>query len=111
MARTVPLAIRREHGSVQHRDRRELERDGWRTTLDYRENHVRGRDGRLRQLHVAWHAEGERLLADGRTVVIAATAMTVDRVWSRLRMEAELADLRVRHDGPAAGRAPSSGAA
>jgi hypothetical protein len=98
MARTSPLAIRlrREHGAVQHPDRRDLERDGWRTTLDYRENHVRGRDGLLRQLHVAWHAEAEQDLPDGRSVVISATASSVDRVWSRLRMEAELTDVRLR---------------
>jgi hypothetical protein len=56
MARHVAPAIRlhRAHGAAQHVDRRELEHDGWRTTLEYRENHVRARDGRLTQLQVVW---------------------------------------------------------
>jgi len=38
----------RQHGTVlQPPERRDLERAGWRTTLDYRENHVRSVDGRL----------------------------------------------------------------
>jgi hypothetical protein len=104
MARHVAPAIRlhRAHGAAQHVDRRELEHDGWRTTLEYRENHVRARDGRLTQLQVVWQAEAERRVGGERadtpaqTVVIAATASSVERVWSRLRMEAELADIRLR---------------
>ena len=86
---------RRQHGAVPHADRSELERDGWRTTLEYRENHVRGRDGRLRQLHVQWHAVAERVDEEGSLSVISAQGSTVDKAWSRLRLQAELADVRV----------------
>jgi hypothetical protein len=85
---------RRQHGAVQHTDRCELENDGWRTTLEYRENHVRGRDGRLRQLHVQWHAVAERVDDDGSLSVISAQGSTVDKAWSRLRLQAELAAVR-----------------
>jgi hypothetical protein len=105
MLRGSTPGIRRErqHGAViQQHDRRDLERAGWRTTLDYRENLIRGRDGRLLQVEPVWHAEAERSDA-GRwgsagseqgVDFITATAETVDAVWSRLRVEAELADVR-----------------
>ena len=111
MLRGSTPGIRRErqHGAVlQQPDRRDLERAGWRTTLDYRENLIRGRDGRLLQVEPVWHAEAERSdsgRADqGRRAgtpsergvdFITATAETVDAVWSRLRVEAELAAVRV----------------
>ena len=85
-----------QHGSVQEFDRRELERSGWRTTLEYRENHVRARDGRLEQLQVVWRAEAERVAADRGTQVVQATGSTLGKVWSRLRTEAELVDVRAR---------------
>ena len=85
--------LRRRHGTGRPRDRRVLESDGWRTTLEYRENHVRGRDGRLRQLQVEWHAVGERAVGDDPLVVISATGSTVGEVWSQLRLQAELADV------------------
>ena len=53
----------RRHGMLlEPADRRALERDGWRTTLDYRENHVRGRDGRLLEVVPTWTAEAVTLL-------------------------------------------------
>jgi len=89
---------------LQQSDRRELERAGWRTTLEFRENNVRGRDGRLLQVEEIWHAEAERdpvqrrvvaVGAGGRGVdVIHATAESVDEVWSKLRRQAEIADVR-----------------
>lgn len=93
---------RRQHGAIQHVDRRQLERAGWRTTLEYRENHVRGRDGRLRQLHVEWHAVAERsaLGSDRAPLVITASGSTVDKAWSRLRLGAELADVEARSRDP-----------
>jgi hypothetical protein len=111
MLRGSTPGIRRErqHGAVlQQYDRRDLERAGWRTTLDYRENLIRGRDGRLLQVEPVWHAEAERSeparrvgapVPGGERAVrgvdfITATAETVDAVWSRLRVEAELADVR-----------------
>ena len=95
MARTERLGrFHRRHGTPLGFDRTELEAEGWRTTLDYRENHVRGRDGRLSQLRVVWRAEAERDgPVDGPTVV-SATAPTIEKVWSRLRTAADLADLR-----------------
>ncbi len=75
-------------------DRRELEAAGWRTTLEYRENHVRGRDGRLRQLRVVWYAEAERARAGGHgPAVVTAVATTPDLAWARLRTQADLVDI------------------
>jgi hypothetical protein len=115
VARALPtprqrLLRQRQHGAIlQQADRRELERAGWRTTLEFRENNVRGRDGRLLQVEEIWHAEAEREplqriaadLVDGvdRGVdFVHATAESVDAVWSKLRRQAELADVR-RRDG------------
>ncbi len=79
-----------------HPDRRELERTGWRTTLEYRENHVRGRDGSLEHLERVWRAEGERVDPDGSTHVVSASASSAAKAWSRLRTEADLAAVRAR---------------
>jgi hypothetical protein len=108
VARALPtprqrLLRQRQHGAIlQQADRRELERAGWRTTLEFRENNVRGRDGRLLQVEEIWHAEAERDANpfhgrdhDG-TDFVHATAETVDEVWSKLRRRAELADVRRR---------------
>jgi hypothetical protein len=90
------LLRQRQHGAIlQQADRRELERAGWRTTLDFRENNVRGRDGRLLQVEEIWHAEAERNTSRERGVdFIHATAESVDEVWAKLRRQAELADVR-----------------
>jgi hypothetical protein len=92
------LLRQRQHGAIlQQNDRRELERAGWRTTLDFRENNVRGRDGRLLQVEEIWHAEAERAPSGGRQSgvdFIHATAESVDGVWAQLRRQAELADIR-----------------
>jgi len=109
--RTLPsqrqrLRRERQHGAIlEQPDRRDLERAGWRTTLEFRENNVRGRDGRLLKVEAIWYAEAER--DPGRAVlvgtstgsergvqVISATAGDVDDVWAKLRLEAELADVR-----------------
>lgn len=97
------LLRQRQHGAIlEQPDRRELERAGWRTTLEFRENNRRGRDGRLLQVEEIWHAEAER---DGPSRTgqgvdfIHATAESVDEVWSKLRRQAELADVR-RPDHP-----------
>lgn len=63
-------------------DRRTLERAGWRTTLDYRENHVRGLDGRLLHVEPVWTAEAERF--DGEVSVATATGATADEAWASL---------------------------
>ena len=103
VARVLPtprqrLPRPRPHGAVrQQSDRRELERSGWRTTLEFRENNTRGRDGRLLQVEEIWHAEAERDPsggADRGVDFIHATAESVDEVWAKLRRQAELADVR-----------------
>jgi hypothetical protein len=121
VARALPtprqrLLRQRQHGAIlQQADRRELERAGWRTTLEFRENNVRGRDGRLLQVEEIWHAEAERELdqrtaaavgagTDRGTDFVYATAESVDEVWSKLRRQAELADVR-RRDGSRQGAA------
>jgi hypothetical protein len=105
VARALPtprqrLARQRQHGAIlQQADRRELERAGWRTTLEFRENNVRGRDGRLLQVEEIWHAEAERDPAQRSTHgvnFVHATAESIDEVWSKLRRQAELADVRRR---------------
>lgn len=63
-------------------DRRTLERAGWRTTLDYRENHVRGLDGRLLHVEPVWTAEAERF--DGEVSVAVATGATPGEAWAAL---------------------------
>ncbi|MGB0113154.1 MAG: hypothetical protein WBP59_08025 [Ilumatobacteraceae bacterium] len=100
------LLRQRQHGAIlQQADRRDLERAGWRTTLEFRENNVRGRDGRLLHVEEIWHAEAERDPAAGRhdptagarergVDFVFATAETVDEVWAKLHREAELADVR-----------------
>jgi hypothetical protein len=88
------MARQRQHGAIlQPEERRELERAGWRTTLDFRENNVRGRDGRLLQVQDVWHAEAERDTPRG-VAVIAATASSAEDVWAKLRRQAELAEVR-----------------
>jgi hypothetical protein len=73
-------------------DRRTLERAGWRTTLDYRENHVRGLDGRLLHVEPVWTAEAERF--DGDVTVAAATGATAEDAWAAL--VDQIADGQVR---------------
>ena len=76
----------RRHGVIlEPEDRRQLERAGWRTTLDYRENHIRGRDGRLLEVVPTWTAEAERY--DGDLVVASANGATVEDAWAQLRFE------------------------
>ena len=65
-------------------DRRALERAGWRTTLEYRENHVRGRNGRLLEVVPHWVAEAERF--DGNGSVVTSSGATADEVWANLRV-------------------------
>ena len=105
------LGGRRQHGAVQHADRRDLESEGWRTTLEYRENHVRSRDGRLSQLRVEWHAVAERAEGGEAAVVIAACGSTVDKVWSRLRLQAELSTVKTSAPVPTEMVAPSANGA
>ena len=106
MVQRSSTSVRRQrrHGAVlQQHDRRELERAGWRTTLEFRENNLRGRDGTLLEVETIWHAEAERDPVGWRhepqapvrgADFIYATAETLEGVWSKLHIEAELADVR-----------------
>ena len=83
----------RRHGVLlQPRSRRQLERNGWRTTLDYRENHVRGLDGRLLRVEPVWIAEAERY--NGNVEIATAEASTADEAWAQLATD--VAEDRVR---------------
>jgi len=78
----------RRHGEcIEPADRRALERAGWRTMLDYRENHVRGRDGQLIEIQAVWIAEAERF--DGTMDVASATAPNAQDAWAILRDDIE----------------------
>ena len=76
--------------TIDQPDRRALERAGWRTLLDYRENHVRGRDGILLDVVPCWIAEAERFR--DRVLVASVTAPTIDDAWARLRVVALAAE-------------------
>ncbi len=90
-----PVQRARQHGAVlQPISRRDLERAGWRTTLDYRENHVRGLDGRLLRVEPVWTAEAERF--DGEVVVASAMGPTADTAWANLRSDIDAALVTTR---------------
>ena len=90
MLTTTPHPRRqRRHGELHDRDRRALERAGWRTLLDYRENHVRDADGTLLHVEPQWTAEAERIEqrpgAAASTVVTTVTARSRVEAWSLLK--------------------------
>jgi hypothetical protein len=79
-ARIERASYNRGHRStLRQLDRRWLERGGWRTTLEFRENHVRSIEGRLLETESMWVAEAE---FEGR--VIAAIERSESRAWARL---------------------------
>jgi hypothetical protein len=86
MSMRQPAGYPRRHGPVvEPEDRRLLERAGWRTTIDYRENHVRSRDGQLLEVEPVWTAEAERF--DGQLSMASAVAVTAEAAWRYLRDE------------------------
>jgi hypothetical protein len=88
-----PALRPRRHGEcIEPVDRRALERAGWRTMMDYRENHVRGRDGRLVGVEAVWIAEAERF--DGMMIVASATGANVEEAWSALRADIDCSRYR-----------------
>ena len=88
-----PALRPRRHGAcLEPVDRRALERAGWRTMLDYRENHVRGRNGRLVEVEAIWIAEAERF--DGAMRSASAVGASVEEAWATLR--ADIDGSRVR---------------
>lgn len=81
-------------------DRRELERSGWRTTIEFRENLVRAHGGQLAHVEVEWRAEGERVCADGEIQVVTAVGQRPASAWSRLRAAADEREMNPsRHVG------------
>ncbi|MDQ3176855.1 MAG: hypothetical protein M3Q72_04805 [Actinomycetota bacterium] len=87
----------RRHGVLlQPADRRALERDGWRTTLDYRENHLRSKDGDLLEVVATWTAEAERF--EGDCEIASAAAPTIEEAWAKVRDE--IAAMRFEPNSP-----------
>ena len=83
-----PALRPRRHGEcIEPVDRRALERAGWRTMMDYRENHIRGRNGRLVEVQAVWVAEAERF--DGAMQVASAKGASIEEAWASLRAEIE----------------------
>jgi hypothetical protein len=60
--------------------------------MDYRENHVRARDGRLVEVEAVWVAEAERF--DGAMVVASAIGATIEEAWAQLRDDIECSRFR-----------------
>jgi hypothetical protein len=77
---------------LQPRQRRQLERSGWRTTLDYRENHVRGLDGQLLRVEPVWIAEAERY--DGHVEIASAEGVSADAAWAQLADDVAASNVR-----------------
>lgn len=67
-----------------------LEQAGWRTTLDFRENHRRDGDGVLSEVVQRWRGDAERSGPDGGVIVLCVEGPTPTAVWQRLRREAEV---------------------
>jgi len=61
--------------------------------MDYRENHVRARDGRLVEIEAVWIVEAERL-DDGVMVAASASGPSVEQAWATLH--ADIDEARVR---------------
>jgi hypothetical protein len=82
--------------TVDQPDRRALECSGWRTMLDYAENHVRATDGTLLAVIPRWTAEAERIDSAHAVnpVVASATAPTRHEAWAQLRIAAAAVGLR-----------------
>lgn len=88
--------------AIEHDDRRALELAGWRTLLEYRENHVRSDDGTMLAVLPQWTGEAERDRPGHRSTsrtatsaqVVTVTADDPVAVWATLRrMTSDLADL------------------
>ncbi len=81
--------------------------------LDYRENHVRGRNGRLVEVEAIWIAEAERF--DGAMRSASAVGASIEEAWATLRADIDGARVRtlsrVRFSSAdLQGRAPTSDA-
>ncbi len=79
----TPARRPRRHGEVLAPDaRRSLERMGWRTTLEFREDHVRATNGQLIRVAEHWTAEAERY--EPSITVATATADDPAQAWTAL---------------------------
>jgi hypothetical protein len=87
---------------LQPASRRDLERAGWRTTLDYRENHVRGLDGQLLRVEPIWMAVAERY--DGVVSVASAEGGTAEEAFENLWIEIDEARVTTSYRVRVAGR-------
>ena len=98
-----PTQRARRHGAVlQPASRRDLERAGWRTTLEYRENHVRGLDGQLLRVEPIWIAVAERY--DGIVSVASAEGASADEAFENLWIEIDEARITTSYRVRVAGR-------
>lgn len=89
-----PTPRARRHGAVlSPAPRRALERDGWRTTLEFRENHVRSLDGQLLRVEPVWIAEAERY--DTEIAVASCEAPSADEAWERLHADVAASKVNV----------------
>jgi hypothetical protein len=99
---SAPRRHRQHRASLRQLDRHALECAGWRTTLEFRENHVRAQDGRLLGIETVWVAEAERRAGrrgvDAEALdVVSATARSESRAWAvLLRSVQELGRQRSR---------------
>ncbi len=88
--RLVPT--RRSHGAVIGPPaRREIERAGWRTRLEFRESRRRSIDGQLLAIEECWIAEAQRF--DGEIASAQAIADTAAGAWDALRAQIERDDV------------------
>src|ERR1700709_923801 len=95
MSMRQPASYPRRHGPVlEPDDRRYLERAGWRTTLDYRENHLRSRSGQLLEAVPAGTAEAERF--DEQPATASVSAATAGEAWQLLRDEIDAQRIQLR---------------
>ena len=78
-----------------------LEQAGWRTTLDFRENHRRDGDGVLSDVVQRWRGDAERSSLDGGVIVLSVEGPTPAAVWQRLRLETEADEVDGRFPAPA----------
>ena len=86
--------MRRPRNPLPPFDRRALERQGWRTLLDYREDHIRDDDGVLMVVIPRWTAEAER---EGGAW-LTASAPEARAAWALLRRAAADVDRRERRE-------------
>jgi hypothetical protein len=96
----MPLSTLPRRHRLGHRDRRRLEQAGWRTLLEYTENHVRDCDGTLVGVEPRWTAIAE--FGPDTSIVATATSANLAQAWLEVRFAANDA-----HRGALTRRRPS----